>query len=143
MINLVFDHQTLAAFQEDEMDVEHICNVLWDAGYAISEWDAYCAWLSYGCGVWEDPFDYEDADIVDTILRETCVVWEPKDPWLDEVTEEVTPVDEMEIMRKQFPFINAWAEAQDDYQPKVNAKPEGFTYDAADENSSYPPSKAW
>ena len=157
MINLVFDHTDMVMFMEHEMDVEHICNVMWDAGYAINKWDAFCAWLSE-TEVWEDPFDYDEEEIVEAILLYTNVVWEPKnDPWLDDVTEEVsedaTPFEEGmdEILRKQFPYINAWVQAQDDYEPKRNAKPEGRAYyDAkgnlidydADTNSFNAPSTA-
>ena len=108
-------------FEGKRIEVEYICDVLWDHGYTLSVIDAYKAWLAGNSDVWEHPFDYSDAIIVTEILSH-CVV-----------------VTTTEAAMEGLSFDEWLDNEMTDYEPKVNAQQEGFADYDPDTNSSKSP----
>lgn len=137
MINLTYKYWELEPFRWFEDDCEYICKVLWDAGYNISPWDAFCAWFDDCNGDWEAPWVYSEDEIVDAILDAT---FEDITVWPNPEEDKEIEID---IISEQFPYINEWIEDQlDDYEPKRNARSEGVKYDP-DTNSFEPSEAPW
>jgi hypothetical protein len=117
MMELKFDPDwDIDDFYDKGPEVDFIKCILDGYNYEITDEDAYRAWLAGNDGVWEDPMNYSDQEIVTEIVRQCAFV-----------SESYAASD---ILNR--PFVDEWLDAEvAAYEPKVNAKVEGFAYDDA------------
>lgn len=118
-MHLTFGSWSRDHFNEVYNEVCIIQDMMFEAGYSISDVDVYKAWMAGADNVWEHPYDYdEDEFIVDSVLV-YCSPWD----------------DEAEVPQEVFLTDDEWdailaniEEEFDDYEPKHEPRVEGFKY---------------
>jgi hypothetical protein len=123
-IKLTFDDMNHDDFWEHFEEVCIIADILYANGYEISDKDAYRAWLAGGDGVWEHPYDYEDQQIVDEVLKVTIMEFDeksgvPTPPFSEEYEVRALSDEEWDDI------FNSMQEDFEDYEPKYEPRIEG------------------
>jgi hypothetical protein len=116
-VKLKYDGIDYDHFDDVELELDYIVDLLFWSGYDMTPFHAYCAWLAGGDGVWEHPFDYSDDYVVREILA-TCGI----EPQME--TEFVAPLPYPDETLEDWDLVELEREL-DLYEAKQNAKVEG------------------